>query len=216
MSGGSSHVFHIAVAVVIGFFSALEIAESLREGYEHAVGHAHGILLLSIVRLSRGLAILQTETEEVAEAAEELRGEGEGGGSKRGLLGGWMRSVGGFLVSRNVGIAACVLAIAASLAEVVDDMKPGAHHGGVLLALAEMEYQVCRLADIEGAGKGRLISSLRSRVGPLLFVAAAAVSAMEVYEDTRPGAHHGVAILACAELVENLSRSKVLGKEKEE
>ena len=215
-----SQIVPIAVAVVIGFFSILEIAESLREEVEFAVGHAHGIFLLSIIRLSRGLAILQTETEELAEAAEKLRGEDEGSpeGDGGGLVRRWMRSIGRFFVSRNVGIAACVMAIVASMVEVIDDMKPGAHHGSALLALSEMNYQVGRFAGIRGAGRDdgqetrtpvrRLLSSLRAFVGPLLFIAAAAVAAMEVYEDTRPGAHHGVAILAFAELVENLIRSK--------
>lgn len=219
--GRRSQIVPIAVSLVIGFFSLLEIAESLREEFEFAVGHAHGIFLLSALRLSRGLAILQTETEELAEAVEKLRGDGEsspdGGGN--GPMRRWKRSIARFFVSRSVGIAACILAIVASMIEVIDDMKPGAHHGSAFLALSELNYQAGRLTGIEGAGRDdgeetrtperRLMSSLRAFVGPLLFVAAAAVSAMEVYEDTRPGAHHGVAILACAELVENLNRSEV-------
>ena len=237
---GRSQIVPITVALVIGFFSVLEIVESLREEAEFAgrcrcglrtakqftnfrmtVGHAHGVFLLSALRLSRGLATLQLETEELTEAVEKLKGDDETSPKKVDgvFVRRWGKSITRFLVSPKVCFTACIMAIVASVTEVIDDMKPGAHHGSVFLALSELNYQVGRFAEIREVGhhednekctpKRRLQLSLRAFMGPLLFLGAAAVSAMEVYEDTRPGAHHGVAILACAELVENLSRSKI-------
>mmetsp|Transcript_27681 Transcript_27681/g.60957 ORF Transcript_27681/g.60957 Transcript_27681/m.60957 type:complete len:364 (+) Transcript_27681:65-1156(+) len=217
-------VVPIMVALVIGSFSILEILESLREEVGLALGHAHGIFFLSLIRLSRSLAILQTESEEFTEAVEKLmEGKetetGNDSSSNNGMLSSWRRSFTRFVVSRKACIAACIMASIASITEVVNDLKPGAHHGAVFLALSELNYQVSRAARIVGPGdkpkvesKKRLLSfsSLRALVGPLMFLAAATFSAFEIYEDTRPGAHHGVAVLALAELIENVDRSKVL------
>lgn len=144
---------------------------------------------------------------------------GNDSSSNNGMLSSWRRSFTRFVVSRKACIAACIMASIASITEVVNDLKPGAHHGAVFLALSELNYQVSRAARIVGPGdkpkvesKKRLLSfsSLRALVGPLMFLAAATFSAFEIYEDTRPGAHHGVAVLALAELIENVDRSKVL------
>ena len=218
------HIVSIMVAIVIGSFSILEILESLREEVELALGHAHGIFFLSLIRLSRSLAILQTQSEEFTEAAENLTEgketeRGNDSSSKNGLMSSWRRSFMRFAVGRKACIAACIMASIASITEVINDLKPGAHHGAVFLALSELNYQVSRGAHIVGAGgkpkvesKKRFLSfsSLRALLGPFMFIAAAAFAAFEIYEDTKPGAHHAVAVLALAEFIENIDRSKVL------
>ena len=119
---------------------------------------------------------------------------------------------------------ACLLALFASAAEIYVDLRPGAHHGAALLALSEVVYQFRRLQRIKGWGGGRLLKRSRSTklpatflgrvwqrmtMGTMIALAAAAFALTEVIEDLSPGAHHGVAILAAAECIENVQRSYV-------
>jgi hypothetical protein len=218
----------IGVALIIGSFSILEILESLREETERYFGHAHGILILSLIRLFRSIAILQTNVVEFEEATEKLFNKNEDDDeedekeeeTKKKKRLSLSSLIGKFIVSRRVSIIACIMASIASLVEVYDDLKPGGHHGAVFLALSELNYQLNRCHDIRTPitiknGKTNQPSSLltwKRFVGPTLFVAAAVFAAYELYEDLKPGAHHAVAVLALAELVENINRSKVLKK----
>ena len=228
---GKRQLIPIGVAIIIGSFSILEIIESLREETERYFGHAHGILILSLIRLFRSVAILQTEVVEFEEAAEKLFNQGEvdkteSGRKKKRRSSSLSTIIGKFIVSRKVSIAACIMASIASLVEVYDDLKPGGHHGAVFLAFSELNYQLNRCHDIrtpskrkeDADKKNRTIQSKSSSltwkrfIGPTLFIAAAIFAAYELYEDIKPGAHHAVAVLALAELVENINRSKVLKK----
>ncbi|KAL7570823.1 hypothetical protein ACA910_018893 [Epithemia clementina (nom. ined.)] len=47
-------------------------------------------------------------------------------------------------------------------------------------------------------------------VGMMVCIVAAVYALMEFVEDMQPGAHHGVAVLALAEMVENINRSQVV------
>jgi len=210
-------VIPVMVALVIGSFSVIEIVESLREETEAVLGHAHGILILSLVRLFRSIAILQTEVEEIEEACEKLL-EGKEENHKDNKKS-WLHHVAKFMVSTKVTIVACVLAAGASVVEVVEDLKPGAHHGAVFLALSELNYQVGRFmrtrrkklnTTAKEGGRDGFLSRLAAMVGPLLFIAAACFAGYELYEDMKPGAHHAVAVLALAELLENVNRSKFM------
>ena len=228
---GRRQLIPIGVAIIIGSFSILEIIESLREETERYFGHAHGILILSLIRLFRSVAILQTEVVEFEEAAEKLFNqseddERESDKKKKRRSSSLSTIIGKFIVSRKVSIAACIMASIASLVEVYDDLKPGGHHGAVFLAFSELNYQLNRCHDIrtpskrkeDADNKNRISKSTSSSltwkrfIGPTLFIAAAVFAAYELYEDIKPGAHHAVAVLALAELVENINRSKVLKK----
>ena len=225
-----NQILPIGVALIIGTFSILEIVESLREETERYFGHAHGILILSLIRFFRSVAILQTEVVEFEEATEKLFNQSEDdeteSDKKMKRRSSLSTIIGKFIVSRKVSITACIMASIASLVEVYDDLKPGGHHGAVFLAFSELNYQLHRCHDIrtpskrkeDADNKNRIIQSTSSSltwkrfIGPTLFIAAAVFAAYELYEDIKPGAHHAVAVLALAELVENINRSKVLKK----
>jgi hypothetical protein len=206
----SRHLLPISTALVIGSFSVLEIIESSREMAERRIGHAHSIVILAFIRLCRSIAILQTQADEFQEQILELDEES-------GFLRKWAKSfliaIGRLLVSPLVAITACTMAAAASAVEIWDDMRPGAHHGAALLALSELYYQVRRFIRYSEKGKPKITrgnGAARLPFGVLIALAAAAYAAMEMYEDMQPGAHHGLAILALAELIENINRSKIL------
>eukprot|EP00957_Ditylum_brightwellii_P028576 2159538-Ditylum_brightwellii.AAC.1 len=118
------------------------------------------------------------------------------------------------MVSTKVTIVTCVLAAGASVVEVVEDLKPGAHHGAVFLALSELNYQVVCLmrtrrkklnTTTKEGGRDGFLSQLAAMMGPLLFIAAACFVGYELYKDMKPSAHHAVAVLALAELLENVN-----------
>lgn len=48
------------------------------------------------------------------------------------------------------------------------------------------------------------------RIGTVTVLAAAIFATVEIIEDIKPGAHHAVAVLAVAEFVENVNRSRIL------
>lgn len=227
--GWQKSVVPISVALIIGTFSVLEIVESMRETREFALGHAHGIFLLALIRLFRSLAILQTQVEEFEEGLEhagvDLEFEEDRGSKGKSFV----AAVARFAVSPTLTIAACVAAGVACMIEVVDDLKPGGHHGAAFLALSEIVYQLRRLFHLrEKRRKAKGIVSTEANKGVLMrmwqwfckkvpfgiIIALGAVgfAGYELMEDIRPGGHHGVAVLAAAELVENLNRSKTYRK----
>jgi hypothetical protein len=207
------HIAPISTALVIASFSVLEILESTtRELAERQIGHAHGIANLAFIRLCRSIAILQTQAEELEERVDEIREEVDCEARGRVIF---FSILGKAIISPVVTISACVLATAASLVEIFDDMKPGAHHGAALLALSELYYQLSRLKRFTGRIAVEKKSSIRRvlskvPVRMIIALAAAVYAGIEIYEDMRPGAHHGVALLALAELVENMNRSRIL------
>jgi hypothetical protein len=210
----------MSTAVIIGWFSVLEILESSRElmvkwHIYHWRG-AHGITLLAMIRLVRSFAILQTEAAELGESVEELSHESKK--HKVPIANGEIKASGRLLLSIRLSIyrlitspvtaiIACVMAAMASIAEIIEDLRPGAHHGTCLLALSELYYQTKRFRKV--SGRKRLLP-FKSHLGVPIALAAGAFAAFELYEDIQPGHHHGVAILALAELLENVSRSKLL------
>lgn len=213
----------ISTAIVIGWFSALEIIER-----RNKLGHAHGMPFSAVIRLGRSMAILQTEAEEVHEQMEKID---ETIGVR--LHGTFLSRLGNWIASPFVTILACLFAALASIVEIMEDLKPGAHHGAALLALSELYYQVGRLlqqrrhrkrqqsddttTDTNGSSKKssmNILRQLRSRIPPLgavIALAAAAYAGIELRENFfKPGAHHAVAIMALAELIENINRSNVI------
>ncbi|KAG7352030.1 hypothetical protein IV203_008078 [Nitzschia inconspicua] len=181
----------------------------------------------------KGAAVLQTQTEEVDEKVVELMRRVRGIETKEShlichsaspldILYRMKMTLVGLLTSTGVAITAATLSVVACVVEIVDDMQPGAHHGAALLALSELYHQIRRVkARVKrvrnrtsnwrtSTRMGRILS--KAPMGPCIAVAAAMYAAIEICEDLRPGAHHGVAILALAELVENVNRSKVLNQ----
>ena len=106
---------------------------------------------------------------------------------------------------RRTVIVACLLALFASSYEIFYDLKPGGHHGAALLAASELVHAWYRLRTCKkGDGKTH-----RRIVIGAVSVPAAFFAMSEVLEDVHGhGAHHGVAFMAMAELVENLLRSR--------
>ncbi|CAB9530000.1 expressed unknown protein [Seminavis robusta] len=206
----------MSTAVIIGSFSVFEILESSREMVaKWHIQHwrsAHGITLLALIRLFRSIAILQTQAEEFGEQVEELNPveSTQDPVSRRravGFINRFKRIIVRGITSPITAIVACFMAAAASLVEIVEDMRPGAHHGAALLALSELYYQIRRLKKVTGK---RHLFRFKVSLGVPIALAAAVFAGFELYEDIQPGGHHGLAILALAELVENINRSKVL------
>lgn len=198
------HVVPLSTAVVIGTFSVLEILESSRglilKWHVQHWRSAHGITLLALIRLGRSIAILQTQAEELEEQVEELAEEKKGNKITRAIA--------NAIKSPVTAIVACLMAAVASIVEIMEDVKPGGHHGAALLALSELYYQIQRLT--KRTGTKRKLTPFKFPLGVPIALAAAAFAAMELAEDMAPGGHHGLAVLALAELVENISRSKVI------
>ena len=208
-------VFPITTSLVIGGFSVLEILEGLREPRDRRMGRAHGVLILAVIRLFRSAAILQTEIGEVGEDLEKM------GLDEEALTKGPVRvlqRLGHFLVSPLVSITACIVAVVACFVEIYDDLKPGTHHGAALLALSELSYQLRRFWQVSKVDeRAAFVHKVPKRtfmrripIGMMVGLAAAMYAAIELIDDLKPGAHHGVALLAFAEMVENVNRAKVL------
>ena len=92
---------------------------------------------------------------------------------------------------RNLSVAA----LFAAAWEVYQDLRPGGHHGMVLLAAHD-------LVDTGTRASTRLARFLGSRWLKLtMAVVALGFAVVELVEDFLPGAHHGVAVLAAANCV---------------
>jgi len=210
------HLIPLSTALVIGSFSVFEIVKDLSEVAARRIGHAHGVSILAFIRFCRSAAILQTQTEEFEEQIEEIKEKTRATSSTQAGGSTILAKLGRRMVSPVLTIAACIFASVASLIEIIDDLKPGAHHGTILLSLSELLYQVGRYRS-RGEGdknidakpsENSVAANWFSRIPfrALVALAAAVYSGIELYEDFRPGAHHGVALLALAELSENFQR----------
>ena len=94
----------------------------------------------------------------------------------------------------------CLTAIVTSAWEVWKDArldaKVGGHHGMLILALYELQ-EVIEDAAGEKSSRGRFGRIIHFRPLKLaLALGALAAAGVELSEDLRPGAHHGVALLA--------------------
>ncbi len=93
----------------------------------------------------------------------------------------------------------CLTAIVTSAWEVYKDArldaKVGGHHGMLILALYELQEVI---EDAAGEGsRGRFGKIIHFRPLKLaLALGALGAAGLELAEDMRPGAHHGVALLA--------------------
>ena len=75
------------------------------------------------------------------------------------------------------------------------DAKVGGHHGMLILALYELQEVVEDAAGENSRGRfGRVIHFRPLKLA--LALGALGAAGLELSEDLRPGAHHGVALLA--------------------
>ena len=95
-----------------------------------------------------------------------------------------------------------LFAISSSLLTVVRDLSPGGHHGAALLALSQLVSSTWRLVP------GAKTTKQRQIVTTVVCLPAALFAGFEMLSDLQPGAHHAVALLAAAELIENTQRTK--------
>jgi hypothetical protein len=169
-------VVPMIVAVIIGVFSFVEILETLPDisneiqqqaGWwaihkhsKETVGHAHGMVMLAIIRMTRSISILYTQLDEIREGMHGVRSQqkqskqsvyslSSGASQFRHFPLAFMtkisNEVGRFFFSPAVTIVVCLLAVFASAVEVCADLRPGAHHGCCLLGLSELNFQWHRL-----------------------------------------------------------------------
>ena len=141
-----------------------------------AIGHHHGLALIAVSKLARGL-----------QQAESVAVES----SKR---------LGRLLKARITLPLVCLTAIVTSAWEVWKDArldaKVGGHHGMLILALYELQ-EVIEDAAGEKSSRGRFGRIIHFRPLKLaLALGALGAAGLELSEDLRPGAHHGVALLA--------------------
>mmetsp|Transcript_27236 Transcript_27236/g.83947 ORF Transcript_27236/g.83947 Transcript_27236/m.83947 type:complete len:222 (-) Transcript_27236:36-701(-) len=162
----------LATSTAAGSLAVLELRESL-----HVIGHHHGLALLAF---SRGAGALADLENLALESMGRLRR---------------------FLRSRATVRWLSGLALIAAGWEVVNDLKPGGHHGMVLLALHEL-HEISEEAIGASAGLlGRLLRLKGLKLG--LSLGALGFAAVELVEDLLPGAHHGVAVIALANVIKN-------------
>ena len=152
------------------FFAATELSEGLL-----AIGHHHGLALIAVSKLARGLQ----QAESVAvESSKRL----------------------GRLLRAPITLPlVCLTAIVTSAWEVWKDArldaKVGGHHGMVILALYELQEVIEDAAGEDSRGRfGKIIHFRPLKLA--LALGALAAAGVELSEDLRPGAHHGVALLA--------------------
>ena len=186
---------HAGAIISAGF----EIAEDIGE-----VGHGHGVAVLCASRLCREINCLR---EAGMEQMEDMLGEE----AKIGFS----SKVVGVLTSRAVIVTLAMGALAAASLEVIEDSKPGGHHGAVLLAV----YELMELLEQSGTVTGRFLGLIQNHlVRVSLSLGAASVALAETvksFEGGKIGAHHGVLLLALSKLlyVVNIMRTNIKEKE---
>jgi hypothetical protein len=204
-----------------------------------SIGHGHGMLLLVASRLARecnGIrAALVEELEELAHVKLHRTVSGNDDDEEESWWWKWVMNtcgvIGCLLSTQNVASVLAMASLASAALEVIEDAKPGGHHGAVLLAMNEL-WELMELSDIVPAS-WRCVLFQQHLLRLCIVSGALVVAVMEVYEDLFPssntlittnsmvpnmGAHHGVAIVAMAKIlgVIALMRTEVREIEREE
>lgn len=173
------------------FAAGVEVFEDIEN-----IGHGHGILLITGSRLCRDLNVIR---ESVADEGKKLFKITERSKSKQRhspLLLKWSMSSLRFLTNPTFIQLLSLCALIAAWIEVIEDFRPGGHHGSVLLAVHELvEVQ-------EDAGRPVLIPFVRRPSVQLSLVTGAVVVALwetlfeiVLEKNASVGAHHGVFFL---------------------
>ena len=172
--------------------AAISAGAEVFEDIEH-VGHGHGMLLLTGSRLCREMNVLR---ESVADGSKELGSTPSVKQVVKRPLALFVRLVTNPTFVRLLSIGALL----AAWVEVVEDCRPGGHHGSVLLALNEL------IELREEAGTPALIPFLRRASVRLAIVSGAVIMALwetvtaEVSKKSL-GAHHSVLFLGIARIL---------------
>lgn len=174
--------------------AVVSASAELAEDVESSVGHGHGMLLLCGSKLCRELNVLR---EAFAGEAEDLEQTRLGMTVLRKPLNAMLR----VLTSTTVTCALAFSGLWAAMLEVLEDSRPGGHHGAVFFAMNEL----CELLEESGIAKGRLLKVCENfKFRLFLLLNAALFALVETVRDfrmagtTKLGAHHGVLWLALA------------------
>ena len=159
------HPIHLGITGYAGYVALKELNEELYD-----LGHHHGLAMLVASRLCRTLATIEDK------AMHELP------------------SLKKMLVAQTTMHILCAGAVVAAGWEVYNDLKPGGHHGMVLLAIHEV-HELLEEADWDPKHHKALHSATLKFV---IAGGALACAVAELVEDLVPGAHHGVALLAAS------------------
>lgn len=151
------------------------------------IGHRHGLCLLLGSKICREINMLRENTVGAAEATGVVQLAGAA----------WK-----VLTSKVAAATLSSLALFAAVMEVMEDLSPGGHHGAVLLATNEL----FELLGTSGVVSGRVQEFLEGRTLRLaLLLGAVAAALIEVLgPGARLGAHHGVAVLAIAKVIQTV------------
>jgi hypothetical protein len=204
-----------------------------------SIGHGHGMLLLVASRLARECNGIRSavveELEELAHVKLHRTVSQDSNNEEVEEESWWWKCVmntcgmiGSILSTQNVASLLALASLASAALEVIEDAKPGGHHGAVLLAMNEL-WELMELSDIVPISWRRVLFQ-QHLLRLCLVTGALVVAIMEVYEDLFPssnnttadtnsmGAHHGVTIFAISKIlgVIALMRTEVREIEKEE
>ena len=171
-----------------GVLAAVELSSSLWD-----IGHHHGLAMLS---LSRGAHAVTDLTQSGADAVETVvEVVSDVGKEAAAAVRTHSTRLSRFFTPRRIRRLSFAALFAAAW-EVYQDLRPGGHHGMVLLAAHD-------LVDTSTRASTRLARRfLGSRWLKLtMALVALGFAVVELVEDFLPGAHHGVAVLAAANCV---------------
>ena len=159
------HPIHLGITGYAGYVALKELNEELYD-----LGHHHGLAMLVASRLCRTLATIENKAMHELPSLKQM------------------------LVAQTTMHILCAGAVIAAGWEVYNDIKPGGHHGMVLLAIHEV-HELLEEADWDPKHHKALHSATLKFV---IAGGALACAVAELVEDLVPGAHHGVALLAAS------------------
>ena len=177
----------LLVPISVGGLAAVELSTSLWE-----LGHHHGLAMLALSRGAHAVTDLTQSGADAVETVVEVVAE-VGADAAKAVRTHSTRLSRLFTPKRIRNLS--VAALFAAAWEVYQDLRPGGHHGMVLLAAHD-------LVDTGTRASTRVARFLGSRWLKLtMAVVALGFAVVELVEDFLPGAHHGVAVLAAANCV---------------
>ena len=170
-----------------GVLAAVELSSSLWD-----IGHHHGLAMLSLSRGAHAVTDLTQSGTDAVETVVEV--VSEVGAEAAAAVRTHSTRLSRFFTPRRIRRLSFAALFAAAW-EVYQDLRPGGHHGMVLLAAHD-------LVDTGTRASTRLARFLGSRWLKLtMALVALGFAVVELVEDFLPGAHHGVAVLAFANCV---------------
>ena len=119
-----------------------------------------------------------------------------------------------FLGSQIFTVGLSLAALSAATLEVMEDARPGGHHGAVFLAVNEL----LELLAASGLARGRFLKAIENHAFRLVLVASATIlAAIEAAGSVgKFGAHHGVLVLGLSKTLRCIGLLRDELKEKEE